>query len=125
MIKLAFCMRRLPGISRDEFQDYWLNKHADLVMSFQPAIGFKRYVQFHGGYDKLSSKAAEFRNSPEPFDGIAELWWEDEETMVKDSNTKEARAGFAALYEDEKHFIDMANSPMWYGTEHVIYDSVK
>ena len=121
MIKLAFCMRRLPSISRDEFQDYWLNKHADLVMSFQPAIGFKRYVQFHGGYDKLSTKAAKFRNSPEPFDGIAELWWEDEQTMVKDSNTKEARAGFAALYEDEKHFIDMENSPMWYGTEHQIY----
>jgi hypothetical protein len=123
MIKLAFCMRRLPGISRDEFQDYWLNKHADLVMGFQPAIGFKRYVQFHGGYDKLTSKAAEFRNSPEPFDGIAELWWEDEESMVQTSNTKEARAGFAALYEDEKHFIDMENSPMWYGTEHVIHDS--
>lgn len=121
MIKLAFCIRRRAKISRDEFQDYWLNKHADLVMSFQPAIGFKRYVQFHGGYDILSSKAAAFRNSPEPFDGIAELWWEDENTMVKASNSKAARAGFAALYEDEKRFIDMANSPMWYGTEHQIY----
>lgn len=123
MIKLAFCIRRLPGMSRDEFQDYWRNRHADLVMSLQPAIGFKRYVQFHGGYDKLSTKAAEFRQSPEPYDGIAELWWEDEETMIKASSSKAARAGFAVLYEDEKNFIDLANSPMWYGTEHVIYES--
>lgn len=123
MIKLAFCIRRLPGMSRDEFQDYWRNRHADLVMSLQPVIGFKRYVQFHGGYDKLSTKAAEFRQSPEPYDGIAELWWEDEETMIKASSSKAARAGFAVLYEDEKNFIDLANSPMWYGTEHVIYES--
>ena len=122
MIKLAFCIRRLPGMSRHDFQDYWRNQHADLVMSFQPAIGFKRYVQFHGGFDKLSTKAAEFRNSPEPYDGIAELWWEDEETMTRCSATDEARAGFAALYEDEKNFIDMANSPMWYGIDHVIHD---
>ncbi len=123
MIKLAFCIRRLPGMSRDAFQDYWRNQHADLVMSFQPAIRFKRYVQFHAGFDKLTTKAAEFRQSPEPYDGIAELWWEDEETMTRASATKAARAGFAALYEDEKNFIDLANSPMSYGIEHVIHES--
>ena len=73
-------------------------------------------------YEKLSSKAAEFRGSPQPYDGIAEMWWENETTMIETSNTDAARAGFAALYEDEKNFIDLANSPMWYGTEHVIYD---
>lgn len=122
MIKLAFCLRRKPGMSRESFQEYWLNRHAPLVKSFQPAIGFTRYVQFHTGFDALSAKAAAFRNSPAPFDGIAELWWTSEEAMTRAATTLQARAAFAALYEDEQHFIDLAHSPMWYGTEHVIHD---
>jgi uncharacterized protein (TIGR02118 family) len=122
MIKLAFCIKRLPGMSSEDFHDYWRNRHADLVMSYQSAIGFKRYVQFHADYAKLSAKAAEFRHSPEPYDGVAEMWWQDEATMIKASATDRAREGFAALYEDEKNFIDVDNSPMWYGTEHLIYD---
>ena len=91
-------------------------------MSLQPAIGFVRYVQFHAAYEDLSARAAEFRNSPEAFDGVAEMWWEDLDTMLKFSNTDQARSAFAALYQDEQKFIDLKNSPMWYGTEHVMYD---
>ncbi len=123
MIKLAFCLRRLPTLSREAFQDYWRNTHADLVMGLQPALGFRRYVQFHSGFDKLSAQAAAFRQSPEAFDGIAELWWDDVDTMLRASATDAAKAAFAALYEDEKNFIDLANSPMWYGTEHEIYNA--
>jgi len=121
MIKLVFCMHRLPSLSRAEFQDYWLNKHAPLVRGFQPVIGFDRYIQLHTGYDKLTTKAAEFRNSPEPFDGMAELWWKNENVMTKASATPEAQAAFAALYEDEQRFIDLTRSPMWYGNEHLIH----
>lgn len=123
MIKLSFCLRRLPTLSRDEFQAYWRNTHADLVMSFQPALGFTRYVQFHSGFDRLSAQAAAFRQSPPAFDGIAELWWQDVDAMLLASATDAAKAAFAALYEDEKNFIDLANSPMWYGTEHEIYNA--
>ena len=31
MIRLVFPLRRLPSFSREEFQDYWLNHHAQLV----------------------------------------------------------------------------------------------
>ena len=27
MLKLTFCLRRLPTLSLAEFQDYWLTKH--------------------------------------------------------------------------------------------------
>ena len=47
VLKLTFCLRRLPSLSLAEFQDYWLNKHGPLVSSLQPALGMVRYVQLH------------------------------------------------------------------------------
>ena len=45
MIKLTFCLARLPHLTREQFQDYWLNKHAPLVASHKATLGIRRYVQ--------------------------------------------------------------------------------
>ena len=31
MIKLTFCLHRLPHLSREDFQRYWFEKHAPLI----------------------------------------------------------------------------------------------
>ena len=98
MLKLTFCLRRKPGLSLPEFQDYWLNRHGPLVRRLQPALGMARYVQVHRRDDELGLGLAKVRGAPEPYDGVAELWWED-----------------------EARFIDLANSPLWLNHEQVIY----
>ena len=45
MIKLTFCLRRKPGLSWDEFSNYWREVHAPLVKSHANALGVRRYVQ--------------------------------------------------------------------------------
>ena len=47
MIKLVFCLRRLPHLSREEFHRYWLDTHGPLVRELAPALGVKRYTQVH------------------------------------------------------------------------------
>ena len=47
MLKLTFCLRRLPNLTLAAFQDYWLNNHGPLVRRLQPALGMVRYVQLH------------------------------------------------------------------------------
>jgi hypothetical protein len=47
VLKLTFCLRRLPSLSLQQFQDYWLNQHGPLVRRLQPALGMVRYVQVH------------------------------------------------------------------------------
>ncbi|MAT50377.1 MAG: hypothetical protein CMK32_04230, partial [Porticoccaceae bacterium] len=48
--KMIICDRRLPSLSRREFQDYWLNHHAPLALSVRergyapPMLG---YIQNH------------------------------------------------------------------------------
>jgi hypothetical protein len=60
------------------------------------------------------------RGAPEPYDGVAELWWESEEAL-RAARGPEAREAGRLLLEDEAKFIDLANSPLWFNHEHVIY----
>lgn len=121
MLKLTFCLRRLPSLSLPEFQDYWLNKHGPLVRSLQPALGMVRYVQLHRLPGDLADGMRRVRGAPEPYDGVAELWWENEEAYRAQRRHPEAREAGRLLLEDETKFIDLANSPLWLNHEHVIH----
>ena len=47
MIKLVYCLRRLPELSREEFQRYWRENHGPLVRERADALGIRRYIQVH------------------------------------------------------------------------------
>ena len=121
MLKLTFCLRRLPPLSLAEFQDYWLNKHGPLVRSLQPALGMVRYVQLHRLPGDLAHGMRRVRGAPEPYDGVAELWWESEETYRAARRNPEARDAGRELLADEAKFIDLPRSPLWLNREEVIY----
>ncbi|MFO1081075.1 MAG: EthD domain-containing protein [Reyranellaceae bacterium] len=121
MLKLTFCLRRLPTLSLAEFHDYWLTRHGPLVRRLQPALGMLRYVQVHRRDDDLDAGLRAVRGAPEPYDGVAELWWESEASFRASGRTPEGRAAGKTLLEDEAKFIDLARSPLWLGTEHVLH----
>ena len=121
MLKPTFCLRRLPTLSLAEFQDYWLNKHGPLVRSLQPALGMVRYVQLHRLPGDLADGMRRVRGAPEPYDGVAELWWESEETYRAARRNPEAREAGRGLLADEAKFIDLPRSPLWLSREEVIY----
>jgi uncharacterized protein (TIGR02118 family) len=121
VLKLTFCLRRLPTLSLAEFQDYWLNKHGPLVRRLQPALGMVRYVQLHRLPGDLADGMRRVRGAPEPYDGVAELWWESEETYRAARRNPAAREAGRELLADEAKFIDLARSPLWLSREEVIY----
>ena len=123
MYKLTFCLRRRPDLSREEFQDYWRNTHADLVAERVGPLRIRRYVQVHTEDLPGLHQAMQRRNggSPEPFDGIAEIWVDSVDDLASDDPA--LRVAGAELLADERHFIDLANSPMFVTREHVIVDS--
>ena len=102
MIKIAFCLRRLPDLTHHEFLRHW-------------------HVQFHSDLGPLAEKLRAFRDSAEAYDRLAEIWYESREaleTLGKDAN---ARAASRALREDERRFIDLSRSPIWSGEEKEIF----
>ncbi len=122
MYKLTFCLRRRPDLTRQEFQDYWRGTHADLVADRAGPLRIRRYVQVHTEHLDGLHEAMRRRNggSPEPFDGIAEIWVDSVDDLTSDDPA--LRAAGAELLADERNFIDLANSPMFVSREHVIVE---
>jgi uncharacterized protein (TIGR02118 family) len=120
MIKLTFCLVRLPHLSRDEFQRYWFETHAPLVASVKDALRIRRYVQLHSLPADVSENLRTARQGPEGFDGVAQLWWDSFEDMALSGSAAAADAG-RLLLDDERKFIDLPKSPLWWGEEKVIF----
>lgn len=117
MVKIVFCLRRRIGMTPEEFLTYWYQVHAPLVQRYQKALRIVRYVQFHTDPGSLNAKLRGFRSSPEPYDGVAEIWYESREALKTLGRDPVARAASRALREDEARFVDLAGSPIFAGVE--------
>ncbi len=120
MIKLLFCLRRLPHLSREAFQQYWFERHAPLVRAHATVLGIRRYVQTHTLDDAVNAALQASRGGPDAYDGVAELWWDSAEALAAATATPEGRAAGAALLEDERKFIDLERSPLFVAVERPI-----
>lgn len=123
MIKLVFALRRRPELSQAEFQAYWREHHAPLVKKHAAKLGVRRYVQSHTMAESLNASFRDTRQGPEPYDGVAELWWDSLEELERYIQSPEARQAGMELLADERNFIDLASSPLWLVEEHTIVDS--
>jgi uncharacterized protein (TIGR02118 family) len=120
VIKLTFCLVRLPQLSRQQFQHYWFETHAPLVASVAETLQIRRYVQLHSLPAEAHAAIRESREAPQEFDGVAELWFDNLEALAANSERAEAREAGRMLLEDERRFIDLPKSPLWWGEERVI-----
>ncbi len=120
MVKLIFCLRRRPDITEEEFHRYWREEHGPLVSRHASALGIRRYVQLHTERGPVNAVLAASRGTPEAFDGVAELWFDDAEALAASAGTDEGKAAVAELAGDEQRFIDHARSPLFLADEHTV-----
>ncbi len=120
MIKLVFCCRRKPEMTREEFQTRWLDVHGPLVKRVREQMPMmKRYVQSHSLPDEISEAVRASRGAAPAYDGITEVWFDSLESMGADS--EEAVAGAKALLEDEAKFLDLPRCAVFLTEEHEIF----
>ncbi len=122
MIKLVYCLRRLPDISQEEFQRYWLETHGPLVRSWAQALRIQRYVQVHTLESSINDALRQNRGALEAYDGVAELWYESADDLAAAASPEGRKAG-EELLEDERRFIDMERSALWVAQEHPIVET--
>jgi uncharacterized protein (TIGR02118 family) len=115
--RFTYALRRRPEMTREQFQRYWLEDHGPLV---RETVGARvtRYVQSHALLDAEDNPGRLARGAPEPYDGVAELWFDD--SVPTDAEQERERGRILA--EDEAQFIDRPNSPNWMAREHVIIE---
>lgn len=120
MIKLTFCLTRLPHLSREAFQDYWVGTHGPLVASVAQTLLIRRYVQMHSLPADVHEGLRASRDAPPEYDGVAQLWYDSLDALIANGQRPEVQAAALLLLEDERRFIDHAKSPLWWGEEKVI-----
>ena len=121
MIKLIFCVKRRSDVSRTDFYDYWLNQHGPLVKSKASDLNIVKYVQSHTVNPELGSSISSNRGMlQEGFDGVAELWWTDLESLLSVNGSEAGKIAGKVLAEDEAKFIDMEASTIFFTEEHQV-----
>lgn len=110
MIKFVMCITRHPDMSREEFKDYWMNKHGPFFMENAGAMRAKKYVQSHTLDSALNEGLRSSRGMLAEYDGVAEVWFESEEELMDGMSSPEGQKLGATLLEDERNFIDHSKS---------------
>jgi uncharacterized protein (TIGR02118 family) len=93
MIKRFVILRRKPTMSVAEFRHYWKTIHGPLIAKIP---GLRKYVQYH-----VSSKVID--DSDLPIDGIAELWFDNEQARKAAYSTPE----YMAVVADVPNLFEM------------------
>lgn len=95
MIKSLSLLVRKDGISHAQFVDHWVNIHAPLARSVP---GLRRYVLTHVLAERTRPDIPAVEGE---IDGIAELWYDDLESMKRANDSPEAKR----LHADGATFI--------------------
>ena len=106
MVKIVYCITKKPGLSDEEFHRYWKDDHGPIAAKIP---GLHRYVQSH-------THPASAELGPVAYDGVAEVWFEDLDSLRSAMNSPQV----AAALEDEKNFIDHSRVAMFLTEEYVV-----
>jgi len=109
MIKVVYCITKKPGLTDEQFFHYWKNIHGPIGARIPH---MRRLVQ-----SQRITIPGDTR--PRDYDGVAELWFDDEAALLAARKSPEWKASS----EDEANFIDHSRVAYFVSREHTIFDA--
>jgi len=105
MVKVIFLVHKRPDLSREEFQRYWRETHSKIASNVP---GLQKYIQNHAipGPD----------GTDPPYDGFAEMWWNDAASLQQALESPQGRAANADL----QNFTDVDRQQVFAVTQYDI-----
>ena len=114
-------MHRLPHLSRDEFQNYWMNQHPlSAPRNAAELLGIRKYVQVFPIPEEDNKQVKEIRDGADEFDGVAEIWIDDLETFTTKWKTGEGKKAFESFLEDEKKITFIKKNFFIFTNKHIV-----
>ena len=117
MFKITYCLRRLPSVSREEFHRYWREVHGPMVVKYKDLLNVRRYVQKHAPPPGAVPRLDKMRGTSDPFEGTAELWYDNVASYEAPLATPAGMAAAKELAEDGRVIIDMSRTLVIFGEE--------
>jgi uncharacterized protein (TIGR02118 family) len=110
MIKVVYCISKKPGLTDEQFFDYWQNVHGPIGARIPKLRKLVQSCRVSVAGDRYKAD----------YDGIAELWFDDIESLLAARRSPE----WEASSEDEGNFIDHNRVAYFVSEEHVIVDKI-
>lgn len=102
MMKVSAFLTRRKDLSREDFDDYWARRHSPLARSLPEFETYVRRCVRQHAVDGLPPGLP-----LAPFDGIAELWYDD---VAAVASALSSEAYLAVLAADEERFLDRSKT---------------
>lgn len=104
MLKLLYLQRRLPSLTRGEFREHWLDRHARFARELPSVLRYVQYATLED--DPVQQALAQAADGREPYDGLTAAWFADAESFRRGMDDPLVERALA----DERHFIDASRS---------------
>lgn len=113
MFKVMVMLKRKPGLSLQDFIDYYENNHAPLGVKYQTKM--KRYIRhyLHAAPYPLDGTIVEAE-----YDVLTEIWFDDRAAFDEGTALMMAPEAQKVLAEDEKRFVDTTKNRTAFIEEH-------
>ena len=76
MIKFVQCVRRRPGLSKEEFQEHWA-AYSRQVKAIAAASNATRSMLSRSLQVERNIEIIQDRGTKAPYDGMVEIWWQN------------------------------------------------
>ncbi|CAH0057180.1 unnamed protein product [Clonostachys solani] len=116
-VKLFY--NRKQGITPEEFNRYWAYDHAALATPFHLRLGVVKYSQYHSTPELRDLGRVEGAAPILEFDGAAEFWMHNLETLQAMANDNEY---LTKIQPDEANFMDLESARMIIGVDYIVVE---
>jgi uncharacterized protein (TIGR02118 family) len=109
MLKVLVLIRKKSGLGRQEFIDYYENRHVPLITRL---LG-RFFVDYRRNFIDLDASPAD----PPGFDVLTEMWVQDRATLDALFTAAAEPALAAEIAADEEKFVDRSSVRIWVAEE--------
>jgi hypothetical protein len=118
MVKMVQCVRRRPEVSLADFREQW-SLYGEKIKAGSVALGAMRCTLS----TTLAVKAnLQTRGGEEPFDGVAEIWFESAPAAMEAAKRPEWQSGLRAFWAFQESFVDLKRSSFFWAIENEVFD---
>ncbi len=116
MIKFVQCVRRKPGMSKQQFAEQWA-KYAETARAIAAASDGLRCTTTRPLPVEQNVEIMQQRGTKAPYDGMVEIWWVRENDVVAFMDSGAGDKLIDELRRAQETFMDLPNCTFFFASE--------
>jgi len=116
MIKFVQCIRRKPGMTKQEFREQWVS-YGEKVKAIGEASDAIRSVLSVALTVEQNLEIMQSRGTKAPYDGMVELWWQRGNDIVAFLESGSGDDLLDDLRRAQEAFMDLPNCTFFFASE--------